>query len=145
MRNAFAAVIALLLAGFAPPPSAVRTDAGSSYITPAKLGFDYLSPVQYKELWKRADGYAMAEAFLRKCAKSSFVEARMRAAVSACVTPDALNRVALYFRSKVAQFTRQNAYICDTEQSRSLVRQLRTRIDQDVAEVRSMCSACFFC
>jgi hypothetical protein len=145
MRNAFAAVIALLLAGFAPPPSAVRIDAGRSYVTPAKLGFDYLTPVQYKELWQRADGYAMAEAFLRKCAKSSFVEARMRAAASACVTPEALNRVAVYFRGKVAQFSRQNAYICDTEQSRSLVRQLRTRIDQDVAEVRSMCSACFFC
>lgn len=145
MRNALAAVIALLLAGFAPPPSALRIEPGNSHITPVKLGFDYLTPVQYKELWKRADGYAMAEAFLRKCAKSSFVEARMRAAASACVTPDALNRVALYFRSKVAQFSRQNAYICDTEQSRSLVRMLRARIDQDVTEVRSMCSACFFC
>lgn len=145
MRHALAAVIALLLAGFAPPPSAVRLAAGPSTITMAKLGFDYLTPVQYKELWKRADNYAMAEAFLRRCGKSSFIEARMRAAAAPCVRPEALHRVALYFRSKVAHFTRQNEYICDTEQSRNLVRLLRTRIDQDVAEVRSMCSACFFC
>lgn len=145
MRHAFAAVIALLLAGFAPSPSGVRLTVEPSVVTSAKLGFDYLTPVQYKELWKRADNYAMAEAFLRRCSKSSFIEARMRAAAAPCVKPEALHRVALYFRSKVAHFTRQNEYICDTEQSRNMVRLLRARIDQDVAEVRSMCSACFFC
>jgi hypothetical protein len=145
MRNLIAAVVALMLAGFAPPASLPRGVMQSTPVQPVKLGFDYLTPVQYKELWKRADAYAMAEAFLRKCAKPSFIEVRMRAAAAPCVKPDALHRVAIYFRNKVAQFSRQHNYICDTEQSRSLVRYLRARIDQDVNEVRSMCSACFFC
>jgi hypothetical protein len=87
----------------------------------------------------------MAEAFLRKCGKPSFVEARMRAAAGPCIRPEALHRVAVYFRGKVAHFTRQQSYVCDTPEARKLVTYLRQRIDSDVAEVRSMCNACIFC
>lgn len=129
------------LAAFAPPPAPRVPSA----VVAAKLGFDYLSKEQEKDLWKRADNYAMAEAFLRKCGKPSFVETRMRTAASPCITGEALSRVASYFRGRVAHFTRQHNFICDTDVSRSLVVNLRSRIDRDVAEVRSMCSACFFC
>jgi hypothetical protein len=110
-----------------------------------KLGFDYLTPVQYKELWKRADNYAMAEAFLRRCGKPSFLEARMRAAASPCIRPEALHRVAAYFRRKVSHFMQQQSYVCESPEARKLVVYLRARIDHDVAEVRSMCNACIFC
>ena len=131
----------LVLAGFGPP----KIDAPRSSAQPAKLGFAYLTQAQMKDLWRRADVYAMAEAFLKHCGSPSYVERRMRLAARDCIEARALDRVAAYFRRKLAQFSGKHAFVCDTDHSKALVTDTRRRIDNDVAEVRSMCRSCLFC
>jgi hypothetical protein len=133
---------ALLLAGFAAPPAPM---SAQTHATPAKLGFDYLTAEQMKDLWRRADDYALAEAFLKQCDKPSYVEQRMRQAAGPCIRPEALNKVASYFRNKVAQFSRTHAFRCDSEKAKSLAKSTQAKISRDVEEVRSMCRACFIC
>jgi hypothetical protein len=131
----------LLLMGLGMP----RTVEPVSAVEPAKLGFSYLTREQYKDLWRRADNYAMAEAFLTQCGAPSHVERRMRHAARDCIEARALDRVAAYFRRKMAEFTAKHKFVCDTEQSKALIRSTRAKIDSDVAEVRSMCRSCMFC
>jgi len=131
----------LLLPGFGAP----RISERSPLAQPVKLGFSYLSQAQMKDLWRRADNYAMAEAFLRQCGSPSHIERRMMLAARDCIEARALNRVAAYFRKKVAELTNKHTFVCDTDQSKALVKSTRAQIDRDVAEVRSMCRACLIC
>ena len=131
----------LLLGGFGP----VRIDAHKPAWQPAKLGFSYLSQAQMQDLWKRADTYALAEAFLKQCGSPSYVERRMMLAARDCIEARALQKVAGYFRRKLAEFTGTRTFICETEESKKLVKMTRFQIDRDVAEVRSMCRACLIC
>jgi hypothetical protein len=130
----------LFLAGFGPPDVRVTPLA-----EPAKLGFSSLSAAQQKDLWRRADDYALAEAFLKTCGAPAHIERRMRLAVRDCIEAGALNRVAVYFRRKVAEFTTKHKFACDTNHSKALVKSIRTKVDKAVEEVRSMCRACLFC
>lgn len=131
----------LLLGGFAAPH---RLPPGS-IAQPAKVGFSYLSASQFKELWRLTENYAMAEVFLRQCGSPPHIESRMRVAARDCVEAGALNRVAAFFRRKVTELTGRQAYVCDTEQAKALVKSTRAKVDAAVAEVRSMCRACLFC
>lgn len=137
----FCGLSLVLLAGFGAPRMAER----ASPVEPAKLGFAYLTAAQLKDLWRRADTYAMAEAFLKQCGSPSFVERRMRLAARDCIEARALDRVAAYFRRKLAEFSGKHAFVCDTDHSKALIKDTRRRIDNDVAEVRSMCRACLIC
>lgn len=130
----------LLLTGFGLP----RVGVHSRPAQPVKLGFTYLSQAQLKDLWRRADNYAMAEAFLKQCGSPSHVERRMWLAARDCIEARALGRVAAYFRRKLAEFGKHK-FVCDAEQSKALVKSTRARIDRDIAEVRSMCQACLIC
>lgn len=131
----------LFAAGFGP----LATRPAPPISQPAKLGFSYLSQAQMQDLWRRADNYALAEAFLKQCGAPSFVERRMIWAARDCIEARALNRVAAYFRRKVARLSAERVFLCDTEQSKALVKSTRAQIDRDVAEVRSMCRSCLFC
>jgi hypothetical protein len=131
----------LLLAGFAPPALAPSPPAAE----PAKLGFSYLSPEQQKDLWRRADDYALAEVFLKTCGSPPYIERRMRMAVRDCIEARALDRVAAYFRRKVAEFSSKHTFACDTDHSKALVKSIRGKVDRAVEEVRSMCRSCLFC
>jgi hypothetical protein len=131
----------LLLTGFGAP----RIGERFSPAQPVKLGFSYLSQAQMQDLWRRADNYALAEVFLRQCGSPSHVERRMMLAARDCIEARALNRVAAYFRKKVAELSGRHAFVCDTDQSKALVKTTRAKIDRDVAEVRSMCRACLIC
>ena len=91
----------LFVVGFGP----LGTHPAPPMSEPAKLGFSYLSQAQVQDLWRRADNYALAEAFLKQCGAPSFVERRMILAARDCVEARALNRVAAYFRRKVAQLS----------------------------------------
>src|SRR5215210_4213702 len=88
-----AAVSLLFAAGFGP----LATRPPPPISEPAKLGFSSLSQAQMQDLWRRADNYALAEAFLKKCGAPSFVERRMFLAARDCIEARALNRVAAYF------------------------------------------------
>jgi len=131
----------LVFAGFATPPAQLT----APITEPAKVGFSYLSAAQLKELWRLAENYAMAEVFLRQCGSPPHIESRMRVAARDCVEAGALNRVAAYFRRKVTELTGRQAFVCDTEQAKALVRTTRAKVDAAVEEVRSMCRACLFC
>jgi hypothetical protein len=131
----------VLLAGFGAPTIGKRFSSTQQ----VKLGFSYLSQAQLQDLWRRADNYALAEAFLRQCGSPSFVERRMILAARDCIEARALNRVAAYFRKKVAELGSGHVFLCDTDQSKALIKSTRARIDRDVEEVRSMCRACLFC
>jgi hypothetical protein len=135
------ALFGLLLGGFAPSLSGDREPVAAR----VKLGFSYLSKAQLRELWRLADNYAAAEAFLRQCGAPSHVDRRMMLAARDCIEQAALNRVAAYFRGKVLQMIRRQSFACDSEQAKALVKDMRGKIDKAVAEVRSMCRACFFC
>ena len=135
------AVGLVLLAGFGAP----RAPQSQSSAEPAKLGFSYLTAAQVKDLWRRADTYAMAEAFLKQCGSPSYVERRMRLAARDCIEARALDRVAAYFRRKLTEFSGKHSFVCDTEHSKALIKDTRRRIDNDVAEVRTMCRACLIC
>jgi hypothetical protein len=131
----------LLLAGFGAPRIGERLPS----TVPVKLGFSYLSQAQMQDLWRRADNYALAEVFLRQCGSPSHVERRMMLAARDCIEARALNRVAAYFRKKVAELSGRHTFVCDTDRSKALVKSTRAQIDRDVAEVRSMCRACLIC
>ena len=133
--------VLLALAGFAAP----RTRPSAPLATPVKLGFDYLSKDQYADLWKRADNYALAEAFLRQCGAPSSIERKMIQAVSPCIEPAVLKKVANYFRNKVAELGRKNQFACGTDHAKGLVKSTRIKIDADINEVRGMCASCFIC
>jgi hypothetical protein len=141
IAQAMAGIGFLLLAGFSPlqlraPPPATE---------PAKLGFSYLTAAQLKELWRLTENYALAEVFLRSCGASPNIERRMRLAARDCIEPWALNRVAAYFRKKVSELAGKHTFVCESDQSKALVKTTRTKIDRAVQEVRSMCRSCFFC
>lgn len=130
-----------LLQGFGPPPIGERFASAQR----VKLGFSYLSQAQVQDLWRRADNYALAEAFLKQCGAPSHIERRMILAARDCIEARALNRVAAYFRKKVAELGSAHIFVCTTDQSKALIKSTRARIDKDVEEVRSMCRACLFC
>lgn len=130
----------VLLPGFGVPTISERFSSTQQI----KLGFSYLSQAQVQDLWRRADNYALAEAFLKQCGSPSFVERRMIMAARDCIEARALSRVAAYFRKKVAELSGQ-IFVCTTDQSKALIKSTRARIDRDVEEVRSMCRACLFC
>jgi len=131
----------LLLTGFGP----LTVHSELRIAESAKLGFSYLSPAQLQDLWRRADNYALAEAFLKQCGTPSHIERRIILAARDCIEAQALNRVAAYFRRKLAELTAKHTFVCDTDQSKALVKSTRAMIDHDVEEVRSMCRACLFC
>jgi hypothetical protein len=131
----------VLLTGFGAPSIGERFSSTQRI----KLGFSYLSQAQVQDLWRRADNYALAEAFLKQCGSPSHVERRMILAARDCIEVRALNRVAAYFRKKVAELSSAHIFLCATDQSKALIKSTRARIDHDVEEVRSMCRACLFC
>ncbi len=131
----------IFTAGFGP----LKTHPAWTIVEPAKLGFSYLSQAQIQDLWRRADNYALAEAFLRHCGAPSFVERRMVWAARDCIEARALSRVAAYFRRKVVELSGKHVFVCDTDQSKTLIKSTRAKIDHDVQEVRSMCRSCLFC
>jgi hypothetical protein len=131
----------LVLTGFGPVPK----EASPPILQPAKLGFSYLSSAQFKELWRMAENYAMAEVFLKQCGAPPFIERRMRLASRDCIEARALDRVAAFFRRKVAELAGKHAIVCDAEHTKSLIKATRAKIDAAVEEVRSMCRACLFC
>jgi hypothetical protein len=115
-----------------------------SSVQQIKLGFSYLSSAQEKDLWRRADAYAEAEAFLKQCGSPSHVERRMMLAARDCIEMRALQKVAGYFRRKMGEFSKRT-FICDSPEAKKLLKRARDQIDRDVAEVRSMCRACLIC
>lgn len=133
--------VAAALMGFAAP----RTTALQSQVHKAKLAFDYLTPEQVTDLWKRADRYAEAEAFLKKCGQPANIERRMWQAAGACIEDAALRKVATYFRARVLQFGQQKQFVCHTPEARRIIGSVRAKIDSDVEEVRGMCAACIIC
>ncbi len=137
-----AIVLAVIgMAGFGPRATYPTTPSSE----PAKLGFSYLSQDQVRDLWRRADNYALAEAFLKHCGAPSFVDRRMMWAAKDCIETRALNRVAAYFRRKTIEFGGKHVFVCDTEQAKALIKSTRVKIDHDVQEVHSMCRSCLFC
>jgi hypothetical protein len=130
----------VLLTGFGAPTVGKRFSSTQQI----KLGFSYMSQAQVQDLWRRADNYALAEAFLKQCGSPSFIERRMILAARDCIEARALNRVAAYFRKKVAEQS-AHIFVCATDQSKALIKSTRAKIDRDVEEVRSMCRACLFC
>src|SRR4051794_9999997 len=67
-----------------------------------KFGFDAMNEQQRTDLFKQIDDYASFEAFLMACNSPSSIEQRLAKGVAACVTPNALQKVSNYFRSKLA-------------------------------------------
>jgi hypothetical protein len=128
------------MAGLAPPAK----PPAPTLAVRAKLGFSYLTAAQLKDLWRRTDEYALAEAFLKQCGAPPFVERRMRLAARDCIEARALDKVAAYFRRKVAEASKRT-FICDTDEAKAIMKTVRARIDRDVEEVRSMCRSCIFC
>ena len=131
----------LVLTGFGP----LEPQSAPPIAEPAKLGFSYLSQAQVQDLWRRADDYALAEAFLKQCGSPSHVERRMILAARDCIEARALGRVAAYFRRRMAELSTKHIFLCGTDQAKALMRTTRAKIDRDVEEVRSMCRACLFC
>ena len=134
---------AAALMGFATPASRIAAPANDLHR--AKLAFSYLTPEQVADLWKRADRYAEAEAFLRKCGQPSHIERRMWQAAGPCIEEEALRKVATYFRAKVLQFGQQKQFICNSPEAKKVIGSVRAKIDSDVEEVRGMCAACIIC
>ena len=134
-------LVLALLTGFGIPRIGEHLRAAKQI----KLGFAYLSQAQVKDLWRRADNYAMAEAFLKQCGSPSHIERRMILAARDCIEARALNRVAVYFRHKLTELSGRYTFVCDTDQSKALMKTARAKIDHDVEEVRTMCRACLFC
>lgn len=141
-RGLIAGLCLCLVAGFTPP-----RDMRSALfpVVPAKVGFSYLSAAQLKELWRLTGEYALAEVFLKQCGSPSFVERRMHLAARDCVEAQALNRVARYFRQKMAELSTKYVFACDSAQSKELIKATHAKINAAVEEVRSMCRACLFC
>ena len=142
-----AATAAVALMGFAP----MRREPGSvssptvPHLTQTKLAFNYMTPEQVADLWRRADRYAEAEAFLKKCGQPSNIERRMWQAVGPCIEDVALRKVATYFRAKVLHFGQQRQFVCHTPEAKKVLNSVRAKIDADVEEVRGMCAACIIC
>jgi len=141
-RGLFAGLGLFLVMGFTPPGDMY---AVPSAVVPAKVGFSYLSSAQLQELWRLTGEYALAEVFLKQCGSPSYIERRMHLAARDCVEAETLNRVARFFRKKMAELGTKYIFICDTDQSKELIKSTRAKIDAAVAEVRSMCRACLFC
>jgi hypothetical protein len=134
---------AAALMGFARPAPAIVAPANDLHR--AKLAFSYMTPEQVADLWKRADRYAEAEAFLKKCGQPSNIERRMWQAVGPCIEEEALRKVATYFRAKVLQFGQQKQFVCTSAEAKKVLGSVRAKIDSDVEEVRGMCAACLIC
>jgi hypothetical protein len=140
---AVAAPVAAVLMGFAAPIS--KPIAAVSDVHKAKLAFSYMTPEQVADLWRRADRYAEAEAFLKKCGQPANIERRMWQAAGPCIEDAALRKVATYFRTKVLQFGQQKQFVCNTPEAKKIIGSVRAKIDSDVEEVRGMCAACIIC
>jgi hypothetical protein len=48
-------------------------------------------------------------------------------------------------KKKIAELSSRYTFVCDTDQSKWLVKATRAQIDRDIEEVRSLCRACLFC
>ena len=144
---AVAATAAVALMGF----TAIGREPASVFaptvphLRQTKLAFSYMTPEQVADLWRRADRYAEAEAFLKKCGQPSNIERRLWQAAGPCVEDAALRKVATYFRAKVLQFGQQRQFVCHTPEAKKVLGSVRAKIDADVEEVRGMCAACIIC
>jgi hypothetical protein len=136
------AVTVTAVTGFARPPAATRAAPATIDV---KLGLETLTEKQRADLWRRADQYAMAEAFFKQCGKPAGIESRMTWAAQACIKPEALATVTVYFRRKVKEFSTRFRFDCESQKARAMMKTAREKIDKDVAEVRAMCDSCLIC
>jgi hypothetical protein len=126
----------LMTMGQAPNPNILK----------AKYGWDALSKEREKELWEDVDTFALFEAFLITCGKPSQIEERIRKAVSPCVQPSALKKVADKFREKLAeQLAKDKHHKCETKGMRDLIKPMTILIDKQVDRATQACKSCLWC
>jgi hypothetical protein len=109
-----------------------------------KFGFNAMNEQERANLFKQIDDYASFEAFLMACNSPSSIERRVIKGVAACVTPDALQKVSNYFRSKLAG-PPPKVISCEDPQTKDLIARIHQLIDARVKEVTKLCSECFIC
>lgn len=121
----------------------------------AKVGLNYLSSDQQKQLWRNIAAYAKYEAFLNYCETTSRVERRIWAAAGPCVTRDSLNKVSGYYRRKLREHAKKfptkamikenSAFRCDRKKHATLIKKIKGLFNTAVADIDRMCRRCFFC
>ena len=120
--RATAAGALLFLAGLGPPGA----HPPPPMLQQAKLGFSYLSAEQYKDLWRRADDYALAESFSSSAGQPPDIERRMRWLCGIASRPRARQGSRL-FRRKVAEHSTRADLCCETEQSKALIKTIAAK------------------
>ncbi len=112
----------------------------------AKVGLDYISAKERKELFKLVDQYARAEAVMMVCGKSTRLERRVFNAAKPCVTPKALGRVRWYYRKQLAKHkSKVVKEACTLPAVQKAMPQIRSAVSKLVAQISKTCAMCFFC
>ena len=143
-RMGFMALVALVLGCVALCPSVAASDD----VIQAKLGLDWLSKDQLKQLWKRVELYADMESFANFCGRPSQIERRVINAVKPCITPVSLQQVIVHFRRKLNERNGSitaDPSICEEQRIKKLVMEIHTTIDKLVTEVTRLCRSCIIC
>jgi hypothetical protein len=138
-------VFALALCVLAASPALARADKPT--FIPAKVGLELLTQNQYADLQKKMNLYAWSEAILKRCGKATHIERRMRDAVSACVHPASLDKIATQFRTLLERETKkeEDGLPCDNKVMRNILPKVKQYIEEAITEAAQMCRACLIC
>jgi hypothetical protein len=113
-------------------------------VIPVKFGLEALSEEELSILKDHLDAYALAEAVLGNCGKTSDAEKRMIEAVKDCVEPSAIEQVSQHYRERLKRYKGEHKHLlCDKEGAR--LKELSDMINKAIDDAARVCRACIAC
>ncbi len=118
--------------------------SSEAFVLPVKFGLEALSEEEQAALLDRLDAYALADAVLNNCGKSTDTEKRMVEAVKDCVEPAAIEKVTQHYRQRLTRHKGEHKrLLCEKEGAR--LKDLSDMIDKAIDEAARLCRACLVC
>jgi len=112
----------------------------------AKVGLEYLSKEEQRQVWTSTRNIARIDAILAACNRKTNIDGRIVAAVTPCVKPNTIGALRSYWSKQKAKYAKELPQLdCDNDYVKQEINKAIRQFDQLVAEVRDNCRRCIFC
>ena len=112
----------------------------------AKVGLEYLSKAEQKQVWTSTRNIARIDAILSACNRKTNIDRRIVAAVSPCIKPKTIGALRAYWRKQKAKYAKELPQLdCNNDYMKKEINKAVRQFDRLVSEVRDNCRRCIFC
>ena len=112
----------------------------------AKVGLEYLSKDEQKQVWTSTRNIARIDAILSACNRKTNIDRRIVSAVSPCIKPKTISALRAYWRKQKAKYAKELPQLdCNNDYMKKEINKAVRQFNQLVSEVRDNCRRCIFC